>query len=134
MPRVHRRGVTRRSSRYALDADSEAALLTGNGWTVTPDRDTLQALWRIHGPKLLKRWIDYRPGTRPWAWHTFDSPGGRNEGESETAFLHRIGELGADEMEAVTADWRRWLSQQKDHVKAYVKEHGITPFTSLGIR
>jgi len=37
------------------------------------------ALWRAHAPELLRDWIRERPGTRPWAWWTYDAPASPRE-------------------------------------------------------
>jgi hypothetical protein len=34
----------------------------------------VRALWRLHGPTVMERWIAERPGTRPRLWWRFDAP------------------------------------------------------------
>lgn len=38
------------------------------------DRERMQADWERHRDALLAEWISVEPGTRPYAWWTFDAP------------------------------------------------------------
>ena len=62
-----------------------------------------EEVWAHWRAELLPSWIDGHPGSRPPAWHRFDAAAfpGRAEGEAEVDFLDRIGELSAEEIEAI---------------------------------
>ncbi len=51
------------------------------GYDCAPD-------WKELRDELLPRWIREHPGTRPFAWWSFDAPGPR-EGDSELDYLRR---------------------------------------------
>jgi hypothetical protein len=62
-------------------------------------REPARVLWAERRGEILTDWIKTRPGTRPWAWWTFDAPEDRPEGESEAGYLRRHGFLTPGELE-----------------------------------
>jgi hypothetical protein len=68
----------RRADLDELDDRLRCRLLTGHDFDLYdgPARPAgaLERLWRAHGSVLLAEHVAVRPGTRPWAWWTFDAP------------------------------------------------------------
>lgn len=62
-------------------------------------RAAAREMWNEKRDALMASWVQERPGTRPWAWWTFDAPEDRPEGESEAGYLRRHGLLTPGEME-----------------------------------
>jgi hypothetical protein len=69
------------------------------------------SLWRRFGPELLRNFIKERPGERPEAWWQFSTSHlpPREEEESSAEYLHRVGALSDEEIEAI-ADRARALA------------------------
>ena len=75
---------------------------------------TLAARWSEHRDEILVPWVTMRPGTRPFAWWRYDSPGARQrvgDGllESEAAFLRRHGLLVPAERRALPRGAFAWV-------------------------
>lgn len=67
------------------------------------NRPLWRTLWGCHREALIADWVTRNPGSRPIAFWELDSADlpGRLEGESEVEHLHRIGQLGPGEVEAI---------------------------------
>lgn len=78
---------------------SLAPLLYDRRWDGCFARTAAAAMWEQQRDTLLAAWVQERPGTRPWAWWCFDAPEDRPEGESELAYLARLGLLTPGERE-----------------------------------
>jgi hypothetical protein len=77
-------------------------LLTGAESHLEDNAALWSELWAQARGELLPQWIREFPGTRPPAWWLFDDhEDDRHEDESETEYLSRLGEIGADELNAI---------------------------------
>jgi len=78
-----------RKSKFNSDAFKMDLALTGecsvtpeNTWpifTYKTDDKARQAFWTQNRVEILKKWISEHPGTRPFSWWEFDSPGYRQK-------------------------------------------------------
>jgi hypothetical protein len=75
MPVKKRLSKTRRADLADLTREQRRHLLRGAGFfgpAFLPDEAV--AAWEIHRDALLDEHIERFPGSRPWAWWTFDAP------------------------------------------------------------
>ncbi len=92
------------------DACTGRSPLRGHGNADLADNpEQWERLWDDHRDMLLAHWISDNPGTRPPAWHKFDAAEAwdeESETETEPEYLHRLGLLAPEEVEAVVAKAR----------------------------
>lgn len=36
--------------------------------------DEIDWLWRLHGPQIIREWVEAKPGSRPYHWWRFEAP------------------------------------------------------------
>lgn len=112
MPRVKRREKRRtegytQGHRIQLENGFDFTPVESGGfgkWHVPPSRQTFdddacRQGWHDLGDDILAEWIIELPRTRPWAWWRYDAPEPRPEGETEAAYLERLGLLTEYETE-----------------------------------
>jgi hypothetical protein len=76
-----------------IDTASWELLDFTNNLRDTPDKAI--DLWDQYREEIMAKWIEKYPGTRPWAWWTYDAP----KRESDAAWLKRKGFLTKKEKE-----------------------------------
>jgi hypothetical protein len=88
-----------------------------------------ERLWERTRGVLLPDWIKLRAGTRPPVWRRFDAAclAERDEDESETAWLHRLGFLEPVELAALVASAQRLAAYNADRDPADWKSNYIPP-------
>ncbi len=57
-----------------------------------------RAVWDTHGAAIVRDYVQKYPGRRPSAWWLYEKPEPRVEGETDPAYLRRLGLLGLDEI------------------------------------
>jgi len=99
--------------RYLLTGQYERDLPAGdNGreYWLAVWGDDLHEKWRLVGGELLAMWIKTKPGSRPWAWWTFDAPreplrlcADRSWNDADRARAHRrrVGGVGDPQHEVM---------------------------------
>ena len=61
-------------------------------------------VWCDLREQLLAEWVSEHPGTRPFAWWTYDAPEPLGEGESQVQYLTRLGLMDANERRRLDAE------------------------------
>lgn len=80
MPRVVRRAKQRRAKltdahiQQLLSGFDLIGTAFGDDRSKPCDRDAMREAWEALRDELLQEWIAEKPGSRPWAWWTFDAP------------------------------------------------------------
>ncbi len=104
-------------------------------WTA-PDRAALSAdpsvwegAWKLGREQALASWVDSHPGTRPPAWHRFDTPARRRRkaGEFEASWLYRLGEIDQTELATIAANVRELARFNEGRHPADVVSNFIPP-------
>jgi len=53
------------------------------------DRGTIEDAWNAFGEEFLANYINHNPGSRPWAWWTFEAKHPAAESETTAEYLTR---------------------------------------------